>query len=765
MSFRSLLSSACLLGLAGLAHSQTLIVTPAGSLSFAYTQGGGVPAPRNLTVSSAGGDLSFTISIVNVGPPGSNWLSVGATGGTTSGAVPVSFGPDPAVLAGLAPGGYTATMRFTSPGNPPSDLVTTLTVTAAPQPAVLAVSTTAMTFTHTIGSTPPAARNLTVTTQGGTGTQFVFTAAVSTSNGGSWLGLSATSGTTPRTLSVSVIVAGLPAGSYDGTIELTGEFPTVVVGVTLVVRPGLTISTGSLAFSHRLGDPAPAPQTLALDSTDVPLTFNVNTSSRGNWLQASAATGTTPATLSISISTAGLAIGAQTGTIVINPSGAAAVTLTVTLTVTPPPLAASPTSLTFIHNVGAQPPSSQRVALDTAPAALTYTAATSGAAWLRIGSSSGTTPGNLEVFAVPGALPVGSYTAQVTIALSGAPASAVLVSVTLRVVAPPLSASPGALAFFARAGGSPPDSQRLRVTTEAPGVAFVVAIAGGSWVRTSPVSGTTPGDVNVIVNPAGLGEGRHTATLTILPSISSGASATVTVTLEVLSATAPSVAAVVNAASGAANALAPGALFTIHGLDLAVETLLVSALPLPLSMGGVSVSVDGVAARMVYVSPRQLNGQLAFEVPAGPAVLIVTVNGVPSAPVPVRISAAAPGIFLLPGTNRAVAQNQDLSLNGPGGAAPPGTVLTVYLTGQGDLDNPIATGQAAPAEPLSRPRRAVRVTIGGRPATVMFAGMTPGLAGVMQANILIENLPAGEQPLVVFIGDVASNPATVFVGQ
>jgi len=60
------------------------------------------------------------------------------------------------------------------------------------------------------------------------------------------------------------------------------------------------------------------------------------------------------------------------------------------------------------------------------------------------------------------------------------------------------------------------------------------------------------------------------------------------------------------------------------------------------------------------------------------------------------------GIFVF-GQNRAVAQNQDLSLNGADNPAAVGSIITLYFTGEGASVNPVATGAAAPLTPLSVP--------------------------------------------------------------
>lgn len=112
----------------------------------------------------------------------------------------------------------------------------------------------------------------------------------------------------------------------------------------------------------------------------------------------------------------------------------------------------------------------------------------------------------------------------------------------------------------------------------------------------------------------------------------------------------------------------------------------------------------------------------------------------------------------------AAAQNSaDLSLNGPDHPAPVGSVLTVYLTGIGPVDNPVPTGQAPPADPLSRATLPYNITIGGQGVTVNYLGLTPTSIGLAQANVVVPNLPPGDYPIVITIAGVSSNTPLVTI--
>ncbi len=224
----------------------------------------------------------------------------------------------------------------------------------------------------------------------------------------------------------------------------------------------------------------------------------------------------------------------------------------------------------------------------------------------------------------------------------------------------------------------------------------------------------------------------------------------------------PAITAVVNGASFAGGSLAPGEAITILGNNLANATATFSSAP-PATLGGTSVSVNGQNIPLFYVSPTQINGQLPFEIPAGGATLKVTANSVTSAATSIAVAAAAPGIFLVD-TNRAAVTNPDGSLNTPANPAAPGDVVTVYFTGIGPLDHPVATGEPAPlGGPLSRAALPVTVTIGGQSVEAQYVGLTPGSISLAQANVVVPNVPGGDYPIMIQIGGVPSNAPLISI--
>lgn len=202
----------------------------------------------------------------------------------------------------------------------------------------------------------------------------------------------------------------------------------------------------------------------------------------------------------------------------------------------------------------------------------------------------------------------------------------------------------------------------------------------------------------------------------------------------------------VNAASFQGAALAPGSLVSLFGERLSSGTAAATTLPLPAELGAVSVHINGRAAPLLFVSPAQINLQIPWEVATGSASVTALANGLLGNAITASIGDASPGVF--------VAVRPDGS---PITAARPvtgGEVLIVYANGLGPVDQLQVTGQAAPSSPLASTREPPRVTVGGTPAEILFAGLTPGFVGLYQINIrLASGIPAGAAtPLVVSIG-------------
>jgi uncharacterized protein (TIGR03437 family) len=219
---------------------------------------------------------------------------------------------------------------------------------------------------------------------------------------------------------------------------------------------------------------------------------------------------------------------------------------------------------------------------------------------------------------------------------------------------------------------------------------------------------------------------------------------------------------VVNGASFVAK-VAPGSLFSIFGTDLAMAKQDAVSIPLPTSLAGASVTVGGKAAPLIFVSAGQINAQVPYDVPLGERIpVIVTVNGQASPVANVSVMTAAPGVFQF-GERRAVLQNSDYTVNTADNGAAPNSYVVAYVTGGGEVDNPVPTGSSAGSSPLSKHKGNVTATVNGTLAEIVFAGLTPDFIGLTQINLKLPGLAAGTYPLVVSVNGERSNTAMITI--
>jgi uncharacterized protein (TIGR03437 family) len=207
---------------------------------------------------------------------------------------------------------------------------------------------------------------------------------------------------------------------------------------------------------------------------------------------------------------------------------------------------------------------------------------------------------------------------------------------------------------------------------------------------------------------------------------------------------------VVNGASFTSS-LAAGELVSIFGQRLASGISQASGFPLPISLDGSTVTLNGTPMALTFASPGQINAALPLDA-LGPATVRVTTPA-GFAETAINIADVAPAIFPSAITH---ADGTPVSATAP---VTPGETLVIYMTGLGQVDGIIGAGQAAPLSPLLRVLAPVQVRIGATtPITPGFAGLTPGLVGVYQVNVAVpQNLPAAVYSLSVSEKGIFSN--------
>jgi uncharacterized protein (TIGR03437 family) len=196
----------------------------------------------------------------------------------------------------------------------------------------------------------------------------------------------------------------------------------------------------------------------------------------------------------------------------------------------------------------------------------------------------------------------------------------------------------------------------------------------------------------------------------------------------------------------------------IHSSELGQDGKLVT------SLGGASVTVDGIPAPIFYSTPFQLGIQIPVEL-AGmfSATVRVTTEEGTSAPHTIFLDEFAPGIFTTSqqGIGRAAALHEDGESPITGvNPARLGEVVTFFATGLGGTIPPLETG-----EPSEGNQALLNATVffDGIPALAEFTGTAPGFVGLNQINVRIPvNATSGpDVPIVLNAGGKVSNEVTL----
>jgi uncharacterized protein (TIGR03437 family) len=240
--------------------------------------------------------------------------------------------------------------------------------------------------------------------------------------------------------------------------------------------------------------------------------------------------------------------------------------------------------------------------------------------------------------------------------------------------------------------------------------------------------------------------------------------------LNVTTAPTLTTAAVANAASYANKGVAPGEILTLFPSNAGPATLTLNGLNAAgnvlTDIGNTSVWFDGIAAPMIYAAKGQMSCVVPYEVAGETSTLVqVEYNGIYSVAISVPVLPAVPAILTAnaSGSGQAVAVNKDGTLNSASNPAARGDYVILYATGEGQRSPAGVTGQPAPA--YDGPVLPASMTIGGVPASLIYAASAPGFVGLMQINVTIPEsaAPGGAVPVVLTIGSAQSPSVTIAV--
>ena len=388
-----------------------LVAVKPSLLDFQAKLGGEGPALQGLVLFSP--DLSeFAFTAESSTVSGGDWLVVRPRIGFAPRAVPVFVNP-----GGLPAGVYQGSITFTVAQATNSPVTVPVTLTVTDEPPALAVAPDHLAFSAMEGGNP-SPQALDISNAGGETlgwTADVLLPAAAVSLGPfPQINLSATAGTGPTPVRVSVDSTGVGPGSYQAAIlvRTTNEpFASRIIPVLVQATPATAVlrtSQSGLIFEAVEGSgalPSRDFKVVNAGSGDMAWMVEIRSISGGNWLTVSptdgiSTAGQAPPSVFFDADATGLAADSYHAVVRIRAPGAAnspqfvhAVLNVLPPDSTPPPQP-SPSGLLFLANAGGTPLAAQQVRVFTGGGGtVNFSASTTAIddeGWLRVNPSNGT---------------------------------------------------------------------------------------------------------------------------------------------------------------------------------------------------------------------------------------------------------------------------------------------------------------------------------------------------------------------------------------
>jgi uncharacterized protein (TIGR03437 family) len=232
----------------------------------------------------------------------------------------------------------------------------------------------------------------------------------------------------------------------------------------------------------------------------------------------------------------------------------------------------------------------------------------------------------------------------------------------------------------------------------------------------------------------------------------------------------------IQSAAAPSSAIAPGSLASLYGQNLAVAIAQAGLLPLPISLGGVTLVITDSAgmqwnAPLLYVSPSQINFLVPDNIALGTATFAVA-GGTAAQSFTATVQTVAPTLFSMSGTGSGVAAALAVAVQaGNPQLQSPVPVFQCGNTGCVSVPLDLGVDQALYVSFYGTGIRnrsslaRVTVTINGVSVPVLYAGPAPNYVGLDQVNV---GLPlalrgSGEANVVLTVDGQNSNLVTINV--
>jgi uncharacterized protein (TIGR03437 family) len=271
------------------------------------------------------------------------------------------------------------------------------------------------------------------------------------------------------------------------------------------------------------------------------------------------------------------------------------------------------------------------------------------------------------------------------------------------------------------------------------------------------IAGSDPTAVNTAAASAVSVETSTSANPVTVPAYS-------VVRVDLDSPTAPSV---VNSASYAPGPVAPQEIVSLFGPGMASQTAIAS-LPLPTTLGGTSVSINGQPAFLFAVTSGQANVLVPAGLTAGPATVTVLHGTTAALTASMTIASSAPGLYSANADGAGVAAANAYVVTASNQRVNQAVATCNPAAARSCLAAPLSLGGATDTLYIElygtgiRGAASVQCFVAGQSVPCLYAGPVAAYAGLDQMNISIPKNLAGTGDVRVYV--VADGVASNVVG-
>jgi uncharacterized protein (TIGR03437 family) len=233
--------------------------------------------------------------------------------------------------------------------------------------------------------------------------------------------------------------------------------------------------------------------------------------------------------------------------------------------------------------------------------------------------------------------------------------------------------------------------------------------------------------------------------------------------------TKPSIAAVVQASAfGQSKTFAAGSWLEVYGSNFSTGTREwggadFNGSAAPTVLDSVSVSVNGKAAAVRFISPGQVNVQAPDDSATGPINVTLTNCNLTSDPIQVTKADPVPGLLATTVNNKQYLEAFSLGgtiVGNPNNPSKPGDIIVAYGIGFGAVTPAVAAGTIASGA-TTIPNFSVLFGTAPDPKP-LYAGLGPGFVGLYQFDLTVPQLADGDYQMTFQVGSVKAAQTLFF---